>query len=804
MSSGNRWLGWQQVNMNIHIFPAFVWRLGVGVVLGGAASASALQVNRSSDTAMHIDTANNVYCSYASYQIVNNDGVAYSNLWVKIDSFSGTTIRLAGGDPGLCNLGNLAASQTNTVFFYLHATNTTAAAETHNIKIYRGHPSTGVALTTNQFSLTVGSAGQNSSQKINSAAASPNPATVGGLFTVTLMGETGTIGGANQVNFTPSVYTNWNALSYQLVTSSVVVSGGNSGTYSNTLWVALSASQNTYYTNTYWFRALAVAGSNQVSPLSIQTGGGGNFTHAPPPSAGVLPAIQPATNMTVMANFANVTQLYTNETVTYTIRFTNSSSSAVFLDSVVDTLPPGFAYVTNSSYFNGSAAANPATSSQTLTWSEPYQIPAASSRELTFQAIPSTSGYATNSCVAYVGTTRLDTTFTTTDNVPATNTLRVLLAPTAIADTGTTLEDAALSTPASGVLANDSEPNGFTLTVSRYTQPAHGSVTMTNNGGYTYIPTADYNGSDSFTYTLTNSNGRASTGAVSLTITAVNDPPSFTKGGNQTVLEDAGAQTITGWATAISVGPTDESGQTLTFHVSNNNTTLFSAQPAIAVNGTLTYTPAANSNGTATVSVYLTDNGGTANSGSDTSATQTFTITITAVNDPPVVGAVTYSRAWGTALRIAKSDLLTCASDAEGDPLVIAWAGGSTNGTAITTNANFVLFGPSNNLSESFLYAASDGTVAITNWINVVVTNATSSVNSISSSNGESLTLRFAGVPGYVYVVERATSVSGPWTALDGTSGTPDSRTNAPADGLWSFTDASPPSPSFYRTRQNN
>ena len=58
-------------------------------------------------------------------------------------------------------------------------------------------------------------------------------------------------------------------------------------------------------------------------------------------------------------------------------------------------------------------------------------------------------------------------------------------------------------------------------------------------------------------------------------------------------------------------------------------------QPAIAATGTLTYTPAANANGTATVTVRLQDNGGTANGGQDTSAAQTFTITVTAVNDVP-------------------------------------------------------------------------------------------------------------------------------------------------------------------------
>jgi hypothetical protein len=122
---------------------------------------------------------------------------------------------------------------------------------------------------------------------------------------------------------------------------------------------------------------------------------------------------------------------------------------------------------------------------------------------------------------------------------------------------------------------------------------------------------------------------------VTATVTAVNEAPSFTKGAGQTVLEDAGARTVAGWATAISAGPADEAGQALNFLVSTDNAGLFAAGPAIAADGTLTYTPAANANGSATVTVQLHDDGGTANGGVDTSPAQTFTITVTPVNDAP-------------------------------------------------------------------------------------------------------------------------------------------------------------------------
>ncbi len=104
-----------------------------------------------------------------------------------------------------------------------------------------------------------------------------------------------------------------------------------------------------------------------------------------------------------------------------------------------------------------------------------------------------------------------------------------------------------------------------------------------------------------------------------------------------TVLEDAGAQTRTGLAANITAGPANESGQSVSFLVANDNAALFSAPPAIAANGTLSFTAAPNANGTALVTVRALDDGGTANGGIDTSAPQFFTITVTAVNDPPVV-----------------------------------------------------------------------------------------------------------------------------------------------------------------------
>jgi len=213
----------------------------------------------------------------------------------------------------------------------------------------------------------------------------------------------------------------------------------------------------------------------------------------------------------------------------------------------------------------------------------------------------------------------------------------------------TILEDAGAQTLiawAAGI--NDGDPEviqGLTFNVSNNNtslfsaQPSIDPAT----GNLTFTPSANANGSATVTVTLKDNDGTSNGGVDEsaeqtfvITVTAVNDVPVFTKGANQTNLEDAGAITVNGWATGISAGPADESTQTLTFHVSNNNNGLFSVQPSVnSSTGTLTYTLAANANGSATVTVYITDNGGTANGGDNQSNDQTFTITVTSVNDAP-------------------------------------------------------------------------------------------------------------------------------------------------------------------------
>lgn len=139
-------------------------------------------------------------------------------------------------------------------------------------------------------------------------------------------------------------------------------------------------------------------------------------------------------------------------------------------------------------------------------------------------------------------------------------------------------------------------------------------------------PAANLHGTATITLTVADGSGGSSSSAFTVTVAPVNDPPTFTKGADQAHLPDAGPQTVPGWATALSKGPANESTQTLTgFTIaSNSNAALFSVPPAVALNGTLTYTLAAGVTGAAIIGVTLSDNGG----GTSTSAVQTFVIRI--------------------------------------------------------------------------------------------------------------------------------------------------------------------------------
>src|SRR5204862_4432120 len=97
--------------------------------------------------------------------------------------------------------------------------------------------------------------------------------------------------------------------------------------------------------------------------------------------------------------------------------------------------------------------------------------------------------------------------------------------PVAVNDNYTTPEDRQLTVAAAGVLANDSDVDGDTLSAILVTQPTHGVLTWNTNGGFIYVPATNYVGSDSFTYQANDGALNSGVVTVSIIIGSLNDAP---------------------------------------------------------------------------------------------------------------------------------------------------------------------------------------------------------------------------------------------------------------------------------------
>lgn len=168
-----------------------------------------------------------------------------------------------------------------------------------------------------------------------------------------------------------------------------------------------------------------------------------------------------------------------------------------------------------------------------------------------------------------------------------------------------------------------------------------------------------------------------------------------------------------------------------------------------------------------------------------------------ATADPLTVG-----RSWGTQLRIPVSSVMAKVAGGSA-PYTLSSVTSPNGSDFVFYDSSYIYFAPADNLSRVLTYMVHDATIPTayiaSNTITVTVTNAVSYVNSISNNvaNG-TVIIKFAGVPGFNYVVERSGSAT-VWS-----SATTVQTITAPGTGIWSFTDSSPPNPSFYRLRQNN
>ncbi len=217
--------------------------------------------------------------------------------------------------------------------------------------------------------------------------------------------------------------------------------------------------------------------------------------------------------------------------------------------------------------------------------------------------------------------------------------------PVAVNDSYTMAEDgtAITLTPLTG----DSDPDGGTLSITsingtlltpgtaQVIAVTNGTVNVSAAGVITFTPAPDYSGSVSFPYTISDGQGGTATANQIITVTPVNDPP-VAVNDSYTMAEDGTAITLTPLT-----GDSDPDGGTLS--ITSINGTLLTpgtAQVIAVTNGTvnvsaagvITFTPAPDYSGSVSFPYTISDGqGGT--------ATANQIITVTPVNDPPLVSA---------------------------------------------------------------------------------------------------------------------------------------------------------------------
>jgi hypothetical protein len=242
------------------------------------------------------------------------------------------------------------------------------------------------------------------------------------------------------------------------------------------------------------------------------------------------------------------------------------------------------------------------------------------------------------------------------------------------------------------VISNVFDPEGDAITITNVTQPSHGNVSLNPNGTITYTPDPDFNGEDSFEFTVDDGNGGSTTGTVVVTIVPVNDVP---QSSNSSVSGDEDST----WS--FQLNSTDADGDSMTFTLASIPMQGTAAIVDSAA-GIVEFTPDLNYNGPDALTFHATD--GTADS-----AIATVSITVNPVNDDPVANDDNFVGVEDASLDL---DVLANDFDIDGDALVVdEIAEAPSHGIADVNPDNTITYTPDLdfNGTDSFEYRVSDG-----------------------------------------------------------------------------------------------
>jgi len=289
------------------------------------------------------------------------------------------------------------------------------------------------------------------------------------------------------------------------------------------------------------------------------------------------------------------------EPITYTLTYTNDGHQVVDGVRITDIVPSQLA-ITDYAY---SGALITPTGGVSYTWQVGALTPGSGGGVITITGwlgSPLAAGVFTNT--ASIGGMVASTPLVRSAAVE----VRVLnVPPFANADGYTVSEDRVLVVPAPGVLGNDGDANGDSLTVHPESDPASGTLALYADGGLVYTPTLDWNGMVTFTYHVHDTGSAVSQIArVTITVTARNDPPTVSSIPDQSTTEGEPVGPLT-----FTVGDVDSPLDALTLSGTSSSPALAPATSITfggsGITRTVTVTPTAGITGTARITVTLSD-----------------------------------------------------------------------------------------------------------------------------------------------------------------------------------------------------
>ncbi|WP_199509758.1 Ig-like domain-containing protein [Nucisporomicrobium flavum] len=644
--------------------------------------------------------------AYAGYQVRDTSGAARNDLWVSLTGFTGGSVALGSGQPSAQQIATLGGGASASRFFYLTAQAQTATAQQHTVGIWQGRPdlpgSAQLCADPGGFA-GVEETIKAAANKLTAVTVPGGTPRIGGTFTVTVTGDTGTIGSGSANDpqsfwMSPAASGTWPAGAYRLVGTSLTLSG--LPTYTDTLRVSNLSSASKSYTAVYTFRAVGFTTSaTGVLPVQ-QIASGTQIKHTDLGSVASLPAISPSTNDLTVGLTATPPKLPdTGGTATYRAAVTGSAGAV--LDSFTATVPAGATVVPGSVAWNGVTVADGVTTGGSVVFPGPFAL-GAGSNGLTYDlALPAVSGNRVTSIVATVGSATIDTTLSLTDNAPATSTVNVNTFPVAAADT-LSVGDNRTSTVA--VLGNDTDADGDPLAVTAVTSAANGTVTL-SGGVVSYTPAGAYTGPDALTYDVSDGRGGTATGSVALTVAAPSGIP-------PQAVDDTAAATA-GTAEPIDVLVNDTGQQLAVTAVTNPG----HGAAAITGGGTgVRYTATAGYSGSDSFTYTVTDLGGVTSTG-------TVTVTVTAPVVIPATPLAAVADQATTAAGVAQV-ISPLGNDTGDGPLTLQTAGTPAHGTADVSGST-VTYTPDSDFwgTDSFTYTVADAHGAVdTGTVTVTVT----------------------------------------------------------------------------------